>query len=855
MKSKSIRRLLSFVCALLVTAGAVGIDHILSVKAEAVDNFSISVDGKNITDDSLRLGMVSANGSSRLLIDYKAQSPKAYWELIDHLFSKETGIGLTHIKLEMGSDVDSSSGSEPATKRLADEKADVTRGAGFQLAADIKSVYPNVSVDLLQWGEPAWAHESYSERYRWYKETLDAAYDTYGLKFDYVGINPNESGVKTTGYNENVSWMKYFSCALKAEVDGRYDYSQIKTVAADEVVYCSLADAMLEDDELRDAVDVIGIHYSTWSNDSAKKLKEEYGKEIWYSEGTAVTVDPALGKNATTISGLDSTLGEDGGLTGTNGTLEIGARILNMYPQGSMTMYEFQPAVASYYLGSVYTPKQLITANTPWSGYYKVESGAAMASHFTRFLTDDMRYVDGACYGDGEKNTATGDGHGLVNTTNNYITLADKKTGDYTMIFVNDSHMSRSYSISVANLKKSGTKLNIWKTSGSDQSSWLTNIGSITPKSGKFSITVEPYSIITLTTLDGQKSFAECQTSDYQIESADTVLPLPYYDNYNYEEKFIASRGGAPLYQTDVSGSFEVQDGVLVQKVKYNERPYGWGNTENRYNSDPYTQVGDDRWSDYKASIDVTFDKTAAADAQNYTALGVRYTSSGSRGYFIKLYANGKWQAVKGGTLLKEGGIKSFDMLKTHKLKVKAVGNKINYYIDNALVYSHSDSEATYTSGRVSIFSGLANNTFDNLSVEPVNGGSNYVSKTDALSDSVSYSGKWELKAGDSYNYNNRTKAVSSTSGAFFNTSFSGTGVNLVSGSSKECTVKIEIDGKTVEASKNLSACGSRQTSYSVSGLDDKVHSIKVTVLSGEFTLDTIESVCALSKDGYINSK
>ncbi len=38
----------------------------------------------------------------------------------------------------MGADVNTSSGTEPTTMRYEDEKADVTRGAGFQLAADIK---------------------------------------------------------------------------------------------------------------------------------------------------------------------------------------------------------------------------------------------------------------------------------------------------------------------------------------------------------------------------------------------------------------------------------------------------------------------------------------------------------------------------------------------------------------------------------------------------------------------------------------------------------------------------------------------------------------------------------------------
>lgn len=807
------------------------------------DKFNVLIDGNRITDDSLRLGMVSANGSSRLLIDYKTQHPKAYYELIDHLFSKETGIGLTHIKLEMGSDIDSSSGSEPATKRTAQEAADVTRGAGFQLAADIKSMYPNVSIDLLQWGEPAWAHESFSERYKWYKETFDAAYDKYGLRFDYVGACPNESGVRTSGDNENISWMKYLSHALKSETNGRYDYSKIKIVAADEVDSCNISYAVLEDEELRDAIDVIGIHYSTWSNDAAKKLKEEYGKEIWYSEGAAVAVDPLLGKNATAISGIDSD-SDSGGLTGSNGTLEIAARILNMYPQGYMTMYEFQPAVSAYYYGSVFTPKQLITANTPWSGYYSVESGAAMASHFTRFLTKDMRYVSGACCGDGEKNYETGDGHGLVNTNNNYITLADRNTGDYTMIFVNDSKVSRSYSVSVSNLKKSNSKLNVWKTHGSDKSSWLLKTNEIIPENGKFSITIKPYSMITVTTLEGGKSFSDCQISEYQREELDTVLALPYYDTYDYDLDFLSSRGGAPLYHTDVSGSFEVDNGALVQKVKYDERPYGWGQVNKRYDTEPFTQVGDDRWVDYKVSIDAAFDKSASENTRNYAAIGARYTSTDSKGYYIKLYQSGKWQAVKGEILLKEGCIKFFDRNIVHNLKVKALENEISCFIDNALVYSFTDESASYSSGRVSILSALANNAFKNLSVEPVNGGSNYVLKTDALSDSITYTGKWELKAGDSYKYNNRTRAVSSSVGASISTTFCGTGVNIVSGSANTSAVKIEIDGVVAESSKSLPATDVRQTSFRVSGLENKTHTLKITVLSGEFTLDNIESVC-----------
>ena len=53
-------------------------------------------------------GCVSANNSSRLLLDYKAEHPQAYEEIMRLLFQKNYGACLTHIKLELGADINSS---------------------------------------------------------------------------------------------------------------------------------------------------------------------------------------------------------------------------------------------------------------------------------------------------------------------------------------------------------------------------------------------------------------------------------------------------------------------------------------------------------------------------------------------------------------------------------------------------------------------------------------------------------------------------------------------------------------------------------------------------------------------------
>lgn len=93
-------------------------------------------------------GMVSGNNSSRLLMDYKAENPDAYWEILNYLFGGK-GVGINHLKLEMGSDVNSSSGTEPCVMRTETEEADVTRGAGYQLAADALTINPDLTLDML----------------------------------------------------------------------------------------------------------------------------------------------------------------------------------------------------------------------------------------------------------------------------------------------------------------------------------------------------------------------------------------------------------------------------------------------------------------------------------------------------------------------------------------------------------------------------------------------------------------------------------------------------------------------------------------------------------------------------------
>ncbi len=368
-------------CALCFTASALtgGVSAESSKTENVIPSgaFEVTIDGSTCDtakNDAYRgFGYISANNSSRLLLDYMDEQPEAYQKLLNWLFDPNGAVRMTHLKIEMGADVNSSSGTEPSTMRSEEDAANVRRGAGFRLAADVKAINPDVTLELLSWGAPAFIKNGKGVdgvrelRYKWFKQTLDSAYETYGLEFDYVAPNFNEKSI-------DAGWIKYFSNTLHSEKGTPYEYKNIKIVAADQDARYDLASMMLEDKDLMDAVDVIGIHYTSTADENTLKCRDKYGKELWYSEGL-----PPAGeaKYAATADGS--------GISGVNSMLDVAGRIINMYPNGGYTMYEFQPPVAAYYSGATYYPKQLMTANQPWSGAFEAGAGMYLCEHFSLF--------------------------------------------------------------------------------------------------------------------------------------------------------------------------------------------------------------------------------------------------------------------------------------------------------------------------------------------------------------------------------------------------------------------------------------------------------------------------------------
>ena len=79
------------------------------------------------------------------------------------------------------------------------------------------------------------------------------------------------------------------------------------------------------------------------------------------------------------------------------------------------------------------------------------------------------------------------------------------------MIFANNTSQTRKYKVTVKNLKKASSPLNVWETRGPDEgqeydSNWMQMVDSFTPNKESygvysFTLTVKPYSIKTVTSL------------------------------------------------------------------------------------------------------------------------------------------------------------------------------------------------------------------------------------------------------------------------------------------------------------------------------------------------------------------
>ena len=753
------------------------------------------------------IGMVSANGSSRLLIDYKVLHPDVYEKILRYIFGKE-GLGVTHLKLEMGSDVNSSSGTEPAVMRSRGEKADVRRGAGFVLAHDAKKIAPDLTLDMLFWSEPRWVTDSkdiYKARYEWYKQNLIAAYEQLGLRFDYVSLVRNERA-------HDAEWIKYFVCRLKAEKELPYAPETIRTVGGEEVCTWGFADLVMCDSELKGMIDVVGSHYTSSSSENAHTLGERYGKELWFSEAS-----PPMSYAEGAVR-----LGNEGsGLAGLNGVLDVIDRFIAMYPCGAMTMCELQPVIASYYDGVTYCHKQLIRACEPWSGAFSLDIGFYAFLHISQFIDKGWAFIPEGCFNDGE---VGGDGHALTNVTKSCMTVCDPQSGDVTLVITNSLNETVTYDITGL----SGKRLGVWETVYGSERSVLKKREDIIG-TDSVSVDIPPFSIVTVST-------REPYNTVFSDVPDGSVMALPYCDSFSYSDEFLSLRGNAPLYTTDQGGAFEVGEymgrRMLIQQITPDMIPEEWGLTP-----EPVTSFGDDRWYDMSLTADIAFAESKSSGC--YIGVGVRYAlaAEGQHGWWIKLFSDGRWELIKTHDIVLNGIVRGFDSGVLHRIKLSAAGRRITALLEGKEICALDEECPFIGAGRAALYSSYDRNAFGNIEILPESEGY-FIKRLDCTDECIGYSGEWRYDLMSSFKDLNRTISYGKR-GCGFDVSFKGTEL-AVTGRTERARLMVSVDGGNSTV-YDIPECSYRERSLTIAKLKNGSHRITLEIVGGEFSFDGIE--------------
>ena len=611
------------------------------------------------------LGAVSAGASSRLLIDY-AEPYRS--QILDYLFRPHYGASLQHLKVEMGADVNSTDGSEPSHMRSRDEE-NYQRGYEWWLMEEAHRRNPKIILDVLPWGAPGWIGHGrfYSpDMAEYVARFLEGAKRAHGLEIPYTGI-----------WNEKAYDPLYVELLHKTLLQHGL---ATKIVCCDEYYgehQWQIADAMREDAELARAVDVIAVHYPRTQDGAltTTHAAKASGKPLWSSEDQP---NPGGGP-------FVSRDWEQGG--------RILARLYNRnYLEGALTKTEIWSPVTSYYDILAAPHSGLMYANTPWSGYYNVQSTIWVTAHTTQFAEPGWRYLDSAC--------------GYLPERGSYVALRSPNGQDWSVIVetIYAKH-PQTVTFRIRGGLSSGT-VHVWETNAGKV---FEHVQDVQPVQGSFTIRFDPDSLYSLTTTTGQgKGTAQ--------PPANSPFPFPYKDDFEGGEL-----GRAPKFLADQDGAFEVhacrgRSGKCLEQV-ITEKPIPWGPLP-----DPFTLAGDVNWTDYVVSVDVLLDQGKEA-----TVMG-RIDSANvfedpkmlwPSGYVLSLRASGEWSLVsakyKQAPETLASGWAAWEARRWHHVTLRFQGEAITAMLDGrelTSVRSHAHSHGMFAIG-----SDWSRGEFDNLSI------------------------------------------------------------------------------------------------------------------------------------------
>lgn len=635
----------------------------LNMSSLAIAQQTVVIDGTGPGRIFDGIGGVSAGASSRLLIDYPEPARS---QILDYLFRPHYGASLQHLKVEIGADVNSTDGSEPSHMRdLADH--DYNRGYEWWLMMEARKRNPEIILDTLAWGAPGWIGNGtlYTKSMTKYvSDFLTGAELAHHLSIGFTG-----------SWNEKPFEGTYIKMLHKELVQHN---PGVKLVCCDEFSpkEWDIVDAMQKDPELAAAVDIVSAHYPRKNGvvttpASAKLL----GRPLWSSEDQPDS-------SASIILSRDWAIGG-----------RSLAKLYNRnYLEGGFTATEIWSPVTSYYDILAAPNSGLMYANTPWSGFYKVQGAIWATAHTTQFAQPGWRYLDKSS--------------GFLMSMGSYVTLEDPKSNNWsTVIETMDASSIQPLDIQLGG-RMAQTSVHVWET---NQSRTFEHIADLTPKDGKLHLDLDPDSLYSLTTTTGQ--------------ARGTAAPPPTAKfPFPYRADFAATKvGRSPRYLADQDGAFEVhpcadKSGSCLQQM-ITRKPIPWGPLPN-----PWTLTGDEAWKDYEVSTRARITKSGLIALLGRIESADVFADQHAlwpAGYVLTLDGQGSWKLTsyaykKTANILATGSIR-LGSDTWHHLALHFAGENIVATIDEKSVASIHD--ASHKLGMVGIGSNWTQSEFASLTV------------------------------------------------------------------------------------------------------------------------------------------
>jgi Glycosyl hydrolase family 59/Glycosyl hydrolase family 59 central domain len=522
--------------------------------------------------------ILGGGGNARYLEEYPAAQRA---QILDYLFKPGYGASLQVLKLEIGGDGNSSDGAEPSIEHAAGQ---VNCDAGYELAIAEQAVAVNPHLLLygLQWGAPGWAGQNGSlftaADIRYLLDWLGCARQ-HGLTIGYLG-----------GWNErddgsHAAWFH----SLRAALDNG-GYANVQIVAGD-----SIGGHRWEYASSRD-VAILGAHdncgYPTGSAGAqtactVTTAARQSGKPLWGSELGAMDAGAQDGCTVPCAPAMDRAATRE----------YIDARVT-----GALEW----PAIDSMPAAVLpYENRGLLTADQPWSGSYQVNAMTWAIAHITQFAWPPRPANPG-----GWRYVTSASGYLQGNRTHgSYVTLLRATRDNWSSIIETTAgvHQTQRAAFSIKGGTGLATKtVHVWASnfdfSTDSPSQWFVRQPDITPAGGKFTLTIKPGYVYSLTTTTGQGKGTATSPPP-----ADLTLP--------YANDLSTGSYGEPSLLAAQDGSYELApcqapDGsTTCAEQTTPAQPVLWVQDSGRH---PYAIIGSN-WANYTVSVDAMVPQAGSA--------------------------------------------------------------------------------------------------------------------------------------------------------------------------------------------------------------------------------------------------